>query len=127
MGYNSIWQKKNQALCWTEIRFSKRRDFVVYGNFLVQLVSFFLFLLFGWFVLFFLFTVSFVKFFFVCKTPIQIHSCMKYFALFKKQNKQGRKKQTHTDEVRLCNIMDSRNVHHCTCHVTNFKCTILNM
>lgn len=34
---------KIQALCWTEVCFSRRRDFVVYGNFLVQLVSPFFF------------------------------------------------------------------------------------
>lgn len=80
------------------------------------------FFFFHLFWVFFLFAVTFVIYFLVCKTPIQVHSCIKYFALFKKK-----KKQTHIDEVRLCNIMDSRNVHHCTCNVTNFKCTILNM
>lgn len=79
--------QKIQAPCWTEVCFSRRRDFVVYGNFLVQLVSFFLF----WFglVFFFLFAVTFVIYFLVCKTPIQVHSCIKYFALFKKKRKRN--------------------------------------
>lgn len=46
----------------------------------------FFFILF-WFVLFFLFAVTFVKYFLVCKTPIQVHSCIKYFALFKKKKR----------------------------------------
>lgn len=77
---------KIQALCWTEICFSRRRDFVVYGNFLVQLVSSFFFFHLFW--VFFLFAVTFVIYFFVCKTPIKyipVKSILHY--LKKKRNK----------------------------------------
>jgi len=58
--------QKIQAPCWTEVHFSRRRNFIVYGNFLVQLVSFFYFVL-VW--VFFLFAVTFVIYFFGLQDP----------------------------------------------------------
>lgn len=82
------------------------------------------------------FLVQFVTFSFCFVFSVRIFCIKKNFFLFDKSLLQyipvksilHYLKKNPIFEVRLCNIMDSRNVHHCTCNVTNnFKCTILNM
>lgn len=65
---------------------------------LYSLYLFFYFIL-GWVLVwfvFFLFTVTFVIYFLVCKTPTQVHSCIKYFALFKKKKKEKKRRETNS-------------------------------